>query len=155
MRALAGVSAVRLAAPARATFSAVDTDVHAVIAHANRRSAALVARDTAALVELMHPRLRWTTHTGRVLRRDEYVEANTHGELRWLAQRMEDVAVEVFCDAAVLTALVIDEVRRGDGVPETFILSLTLGWIRTGGGWTCVSGHAGPRISGSVSPGAP
>ena len=118
-----------------------------MIACADRRSAALVAGDSAGLAEIMHPRLRWTTHTGRVLRRDEYVASNTQGDIRWLGQRMEDVEVEVFDDTAVLTALVTDDVRRGDGVSETLVMRLTLAWIRTGGGWRCVSGHAGPRRS--------
>ncbi len=39
----------------------------------------------------------------------------------------------LFDDTAVLTALVTDDVRRGDGVTETLVMRLTLAWIRTDG----------------------
>jgi ketosteroid isomerase-like protein len=108
---------------------------------ARRRAAALAARDEAALRRLMHPRLQWTTFRGDVLGCDAYIEGNVRGGLTWLAQRLEDVRVAVVGDAAVLTALVTDEVRR-DGQDLSFTLRLTQTWVRTPAGWQCLAGHA-------------
>jgi len=99
-------------------------DVHEVIAAALRRADALAAGDADGLTALLHPSLRWTTFTGDVLTRDEYVTGNTAGGLTWRSQRLHDPVVVVVGDTAVLTAVVTDEVRRG-GHDETNRLRLT------------------------------
>jgi ketosteroid isomerase-like protein len=108
---------------------------------AQRRAAALAARDEAALRLLMHPELQWTTYQGNVLGYEEYVEGNVRGDLLWHAQRLDDVRVVVVGDTAVLTAWVTDEVRR-DGHEQVFTLRLTQTWVRTSEGWRCLAGHA-------------
>lgn len=102
--------------------------------HATRRSEGL-----------MHPSLQWTTFTGDVLSREEYIAGNTGGALRWRSQRLEDTCVVVVGDTAVLTALVTDEVER-DGREQAFTLRLTQTWVRTEGAWQCLAGHAGPDL---------
>jgi hypothetical protein len=47
---------------------------------------------------------------------------------------------------AVLTAVVVDRVRRG-GREETFRMRLTQTWVRSAEGWQCLAGHAGPRLA--------
>ena len=116
-----------------------------ILAVAERRSAALVARDPDALRALHHRALRWTTHRGAVLEREAYVAANTAGELVWRSQRIEDVHVIVAGDTAVLIAVAVDEVER-DGEPQTFRLHLTQVWVRDDDGWLCLAGHAGPSV---------
>jgi hypothetical protein len=113
-----------------------------VLAAARRRAEALAARDPEVLTELMHPSLRWTTHTGDVLTREQYVVGNTRGDLRWRSQRLEDAQVVVVGDTAVLTAWVTDDVTR-DGRDQTFTLRLTQTWVRDEDGWLCLAGHAG------------
>ena len=66
-----------------------------VLAAAERRAAALVAVDTAALTALHHPELRWTTYRGVLLDRSAYVAGNTDGSLRWLGQRLAEPSVVV------------------------------------------------------------
>jgi ketosteroid isomerase-like protein len=112
-----------------------------VIDAAVRRAAALAAGDEAELRRLMHPDLQWTTFNGSVLSYEQYIAGNTRGELRWRAQRLDDVRVAVVGDTAVLTARVTDEVRR-DGRDQVFTLRLTQTWVRTGEGWRCLAGHA-------------
>lgn len=114
-----------------------------VLAAAERRAGALADRDAAALTELMHPSLQWTTHRGEVLTREQYVAGNTEGDLRWSSQRLADTRVVVVGDTAVLTALVTDDVTR-DGHAQTFTLRLTQTWVRSPQGWQCLAGHAGP-----------
>jgi uncharacterized protein (TIGR02246 family) len=108
---------------------------------ARQRADALAAGDEGALRQLMHPDLLWTTFRGEVLGYEEYIAGNTDGSLHWRGQRLDDVRVAVAGDSAVLTALVQDDVRR-DGRDRTFTLRLTLTWVRTAGGWRCLSGHA-------------
>ena len=110
-------------------------------AAARRRAAALAAGDEAALRRLMHPGLQWTTFRGEVLGYADYIAGNTRGDLRWRAQRLEDVTVVVAGDTAVLTAAVTDEVTR-DGTEQAFRLRLTQTWVRTSEGWRCLAGHA-------------
>ena len=124
-----------------------------VLAAARRRADALAARDAQVLTELMHPSLQWTTHTGEVLDREQYVAGNTEGDLRWRAQRLADPRVVVVGDSAVLTAWVTDDVTR-DGRDETFTLRLTQTWVRDAQGWRCLAGHAGPRRGGGAVQGA-
>ena len=122
-------------------------DASDVLAAAERRAQALVDLDPVTLTALHHPDLRWTTFLGDVLDRDGYVRGNTHGNLVWRAQRLEEPIVVVEGDTAVLTAVVHDEVER-DGVSETLSLRLTQTWVRTADGWQCLAGHAGPRVGG-------
>jgi ketosteroid isomerase-like protein len=108
---------------------------------AARRAAALATGDAAALRQLMHPDLQWTTFRGEVLSYEAYIAGNTCGDLRWRSQRLEGVKVTVAGDAAVLTASVTDEVSR-DGHGDVFHLRLTLTWVHTPQGWRCLAGHA-------------
>jgi ketosteroid isomerase-like protein len=120
-------------------------DVEQVLDAAQRRAAALVAGDADALRELMHPALQWTTFQGDVLTREQYIAGNTAGGLVWRSQRLEGARVAVVGDTAVVSALVIDEVRK-DGRDQTFTLRLTQTWVRAEVGWQCLAGHAGPEV---------
>ena len=110
-------------------------------AAARRRAAALAAGDEAALRQLMHPDLVWTTFRGDVLGYEDYIAGNVRGGLRWRSQRLDGVTVTVAGDTAVLTAEVTDEVSR-DGRDQAFHLRLTQTWVRTPQGWRCLAGHA-------------
>ena len=115
-----------------------------VIAAAEARAEALAAGDRDALILLLHPRFRWTTHRGVVLDRESYVTGNTGGDLTWVSQTLGDVDVQVVDGrVAVLTAEVTDVVVR-DGREQTFRMRLSQTWVRTAAGWVCLSGHAGP-----------
>jgi len=114
-----------------------------ILALADRRSAALVARDPAALRELHHRDLRWTTHRGEVRGRDAYIAGNTAGALVWRAQWLTDAEVVHVGDTAVLTALVHDEYERA-GEPGAHTMRLTLVWINEHGTWRVLAGQAGP-----------
>ena len=111
-----------------------------VLEAAARRSAALVARDAAALRELHHPDLRFTTHRGDVRDRDVYIAGNTGGELVW---RLVDPDVVIAGDTAIVTGAVEDEFERA-GVPGAHTMQLTLVWVRSDGAWRVLAAHAGP-----------
>jgi ketosteroid isomerase-like protein len=120
-------------------------DQRAVLAAAERRAQALAAGDAESLRELLHPHFRWTSFKGEVFDRDSYIASNTAGTLRWREQRLQDVEVMVTGDTATLLALVTDDVER-DGANETYQLRLTQVWLRERGRWSCLAGHAGPRL---------
>jgi ketosteroid isomerase-like protein len=122
------------------------TDVREVLTAAEHRASALAAGDAVVLNALMHPSLQWTTFTGVVLSREQYIAGNTGANLRWASQSLDSTHVEVVGDTAVLTAVVTDEVER-DGVEQTFTLRLTQTWVRTKDGWQCLAGHAGPQVT--------
>jgi hypothetical protein len=114
-----------------------------IVAAAEARSRALVARDAEALRALHHADLRWTTHRGDVRDRDRYVRGNTEEDLVWRDQRLSEVDVVVVGEAAVLTALVHDEFERA-GEPGAHSMRLTLTWVRENGTWRVLAGQAGP-----------
>lgn len=118
-----------------------------VVRAACDRADALAAADPARLTALLHPDFRWTSHLGRVFDRAEYVEANTGGGTVWRAQTLEDPEVVVVGDAAVLRAVADDEVVGPEG-PVHHRMPVTQVWVRSGEGWRCLAGHAGPRLDG-------
>ena len=120
-------------------------DQRAILQAAERRAQALTDRDPEALRSLLHRDFCWTSYRGEVFDRDAYIASNTAGALAWHEQLLEDAAITVIGDTGVLTAVVVDDVESG-GARETFRLRLTQTWLRTAEGWTCLAGHAGPRL---------
>lgn len=114
-----------------------------VIAAAEARAVALAIGDSDALMGLLHPDFRWTSHTGETYRRVDYIGRNTSGIVRWRSQQLAEVEVTVVGDAAVLHAEVLDVVTSRE-VEVTFRMPMTQVWVRQGNGWQCLAGHAGP-----------
>ena len=147
----------RLVAPGGAGAGPARLDPRVTLAHmcveeqirsaAEDRASALAAGDVERLSELLHEDFRWTTHLGETYNRMEYVRRNTGGHTVWRSQDLSDVEVVVVGDTAVLHAEVTDVVMSQDGEPETFRMPMTQVWVRQGGDWTCLAGHAGPRRS--------
>ncbi len=110
------------------------------------RVAALAAGDAAHLTDLLHDDFRWTSHTGEDLDRAAYVESNAGGRTVWLKQDLGDPHVVVVGDAAVLRTVVTDTIDTATG-SEIYRMPMTQFWVRTGRGWRCLAGHAGPRLA--------
>ncbi|MCK2216895.1 nuclear transport factor 2 family protein [Actinomadura sp. ATCC 31491] len=117
-----------------------------VVAAARERAAALAAGDPDRLRRSLHPGFHWTSHVGERFDRDAYVASNTAGALTWERQSLSEVEVVVAGQAAVLRCVVADEVVTGDGERVTFRMPVTQTWVRQDGRWTCLAGHAGPRL---------
>src|SRR5437870_117535 len=77
-----------------------------------QRSAALVARDAAALGALHHPDFRFTTPRGEVRDLEAYIAGNTGGATAWHAQHLVSHELVVAGDVAVLTGVMHDEYTR-------------------------------------------
>ena len=75
----------------------------AILATVQRRSAALVASDEAALRALHHPDFRFTTPRGDIAADlDAYMAGNTGGATVWHAQHLASHEIVVAGDVAVL-----------------------------------------------------
>lgn len=120
--------------------------VDEVLAAARYRAVVLAAGEADELRRLLHPDFSWTSHRGERFSRDAYLAANTGGTTRWLAQSLEDAQVAVVGDTAVLTCVVCDVVDHGGG-EATFRMPMTQLWVRRGGSWLCLGGHAGPLLT--------
>ena len=64
----------------------------------------------------------------------------------WRAQRLAGTQVDVVGDTAVLRAEVTDVVVGEENELATFRMPMTQVWVRAGGDWRCLAGHAGPRL---------
>jgi ketosteroid isomerase-like protein len=120
-----------------------------VLAAAAARADALARGDSDALRARLHPLFAWTSHRGDAFDREAYVRRNTRGEVRWHGQALEDVRVVVVGDTAVLRCTAVD--RVGTDGPEVFRMPMTQTWVRSGDGWRCLAGHAGPRVGTTAS----
>lgn len=116
-----------------------------VVEAAEARAAALAAGDAARLEALLHVDFSWTSHTGERFDRDAYVAANTGGTTVWRSQQLDDPALVVVGTTAVLHCVVTDEIHTADG-PQVFRMPMTQVWVLAESGWTCLAGHAGPRL---------
>ncbi|MEU1970955.1 nuclear transport factor 2 family protein [Microbacterium sp. NPDC019599] len=117
-----------------------------VLGAAERRAAALAAGDERALRMLLHPAFGWTSHTGEHFDRDSYLAGNLRGPTRWHSQLLTDPKITVVGGTAVLRCVVVDDVTTSAGRSE-YRMPMTQMWVRAGGQWQCLAGHAGPRIS--------
>jgi ketosteroid isomerase-like protein len=115
-----------------------------VLAAAEQRAVALCAGDAAALRRLLHPDMVWTSHTGDVFDRGEYLRSNVDSPTRWRSQQLRDPRVAVVGETAVLQCLVEDSVETGAGL-RRFEMPMTQTWVLEDEiGWRLLAGHAGP-----------
>lgn len=119
-------------------------DANEVLVAAEARAAALAEGDAEQLSRILHEDFRWTAHLGATYDRQEYIRRNTEGQTVWRSQDLGNAEVVVVGDTAVLYAEVTDVVVRDAG-PETYRMPMTQVWVRQGGDWKCLAGHAGPR----------
>ncbi len=73
----------------------------------SERAEAIAGGDRAALERLMHPACLWTTHTGLVLDRDDYIERNA-AEVQWDGQEVAVERIHVEGTTAVVLGVVSD-----------------------------------------------
>jgi hypothetical protein len=112
-----------------------------IVRLAEARSAALVGKDLAAMDRLLADTFRYTNASGIVLTKGEYFEHYVESShVRWAEQAMDEVAVTVYGQAAVLTCRVRDVGQYGEQPFDVFYRSTFL-WVRDNGAWRCAAGH--------------
>ena len=117
-----------------------------VLQAAHERAAALASSDGVRLAQLLHEGFTWTSHLGETYNREEYVRRNTEGHTAWVSQDLGDARVVIEHDTAVLHTVVTDVIHR-DGEEVSFRMPVTQVWVRRDEVWTCLAGHAGPRLT--------
>ena len=117
-----------------------------VLEAAMRRAEALGRRDRMGLQSLLHPQFVWTSHKGEMFDRQTYLDANTGGLTAWHGQQLADVDVRVVGEVAILRCMVTDDVTTVAG-RASFRMPMTTTWISGLNGWSCLAGHAGPRLT--------
>ncbi len=130
--ALMGAS-VAAVAPARGQDAAA-----AVRAVEGRRFAAMVARDTGALREILAEDLVYTHSSGVVEDRDRFIASIAAGTLEYLSIAPEEPRVLVADSMVVVSGVAAVRVRAG-GRETAFRIRYTDVYVRREGAWRMVS----------------
>jgi hypothetical protein len=105
------------------------------------RSAALVQKDLPALERLLADEFRYTNASGMVLTKTEYLHQYVDPpDVVWLAQDLDDIAVQIYGETAVLTCRVHDQARFGTEQFDAYYRSIFV-WVRQHGVWRCAIGQ--------------
>jgi hypothetical protein len=114
--------------------------VDAVLAAAQARARALVARDWDSVSAQLHRRFRYVTANGQRLDRDAYLAFLADGPVRWNRQTLHDAEVVVDGRVAVLVAMVVDDVLY-DGRPAQWEFVTSQTYVERSGEWLYLAGH--------------
>lgn len=98
------------------------------------RRAALIARDEAALRQLLHPGFIYVHASGRVEARDAYIAAVLGGRNTFLGFASREVSTEAVGSVAIYRAI-LEVSSRLEGVPATKVFRSVGVWRETGAGW--------------------
>ena len=130
---LAALLAVGAAAP--------ETDGEAVARRDRELNALIVAHDAAAAASYYAPAFVLTTSAGKSKSKDDLLAEIARPGLVLEVNETSQVEVRVFADTAVLTGVLH---QRGtiDGTAFDAQLRVTDTWVRAGGQWTILAGHA-------------
>src|SRR3954453_16114116 len=79
-----------------------------VIEAAMARASALAESDAEGLFDLLHEKVRWTSHVGATYDRAQYIRRNTEGPTVWRSQNLRAPQVAVVGETAILYADVED-----------------------------------------------
>ena len=113
----------------------------AIIEIAQARSAALVRGDVAALNQILADEFLYTNANGQRLDKSTYLHRYVASNaVRFLAQTMDDIRVQVYGEVAVLTCQVHDRFEYQQQLIEADYRSIFV-YARQVGQWRCVTGQ--------------
>ena len=125
-----------------------------IVRLAQARSTALVAKDFVTMDQLLANTFRYTNASGIVLSKAEYFEHYVESSyVRWFEQAMDEVAVTVYGQAAVLTCRVHDVGQYGEEPFDAFYRTTFL-WVFLNGAWRCAAGHTSSTERPELAPDA-
>jgi hypothetical protein len=110
---------------------------------ARQRAAVLVRRDAEALDAMLMENFVYTNSSGRVLRKQDYIQVVISAT--WISQQLSGVSVRVFGNTAVLTGKVHD-VADFDGFELNADFRTTQVYVQTEGGWMYAAGHTSSLV---------
>src|SRR5438093_47408 len=106
-------------------------DTETVLHLARARSNALLQKDMNTLDRIPSPEFVYTNASGQVLDKATYLALYVQApQAQWLSQELDDVQVQVFGDAAVLTCRVHDRARFGEQILDSHFQS-TYFYVKT------------------------
>lgn len=109
-----------------------------------RRCAAMLANDVAALGALLDPRLQFHHATGAVDGKDAYLAKMAAGRIEYVAIRWdEELVTPLAAEAALLTGRMTTDVRV-EGVGKRLNNRVTTAWARYGEEWRLVAFQSTP-----------
>lgn len=118
-------------------------DPNDILALEDRRFAAQIAGDRAALSELLADNLRYTHSNAVVDTKESYIESITSGTVVYRDARRTDVEVQPADGAAVVTGRAeLDITARG--ADRTIVCRYTAIWAEVGGRWQFVAWQSTP-----------
>lgn len=106
-----------------------------------RRFAAMVAQDIAALEPLLAEELSYTHSTGEAESKPQFLETIRTGRLRYLAFDLKRVDVRRYGDLALLTGQLTARARRGEQELD-LNLRFTDAYVQRDGRWQLVAWHS-------------
>ncbi len=116
----------------------------AVLAAEQRRCAAMLANDGAALAALLDARLSFTHSTGVVDGKDAYLAKMAAGRIVYVAIDWSDAAVTVLApNAALLTGRMINDVEV-EGVAKRLNNQVITVWGRDDAAWRLIAFQSTP-----------
>jgi ketosteroid isomerase-like protein len=105
-----------------------------ILAADDRRFAAMVQGDQAALDGLLADDLTYTHSTGQMETKAQFLESLRAGKLRYLSAEPADREVRLYGDIAVVTGRAAVKASV-DGKELLLPLRFTEVWVKRGGGW--------------------
>jgi hypothetical protein len=119
----------------------------AIKAAEQRRCAAMLANDNAALAGLLDPRLQFHHATGAVDNKDAYLAKMAAGRIQYVGIRWSEENVIALADnVAVLTGRMNTDVRV-EGVDKALINRVSTVWSLNDGAWQMVVFQSTPMAA--------
>ena len=119
------------------------TDVAAISALEDRRYAAAVADDYAALDELLSDRLVYTHSNASVDTKASFIESLRSGRLKYRAIRRLEENITLYNDTAIISSHVNLDITAA-GADRTINARATIVWVRDGDAWRFAAWQSTP-----------
>ena len=110
----------------------------------DRRFAAMVARDFAALENMTHDELLYTHSSGVTDTKASWLESMKSGKVKYKSANCSDRQVRIFGDVALTRGRAAIEVEIG-GQPKSLRLLFLMAYTRTPQGWKFVAWQSCPQ----------
>jgi ketosteroid isomerase-like protein len=109
----------------------------------DKRFAAMIARDLAALEKLTHEQLLYTHSSGNTDTRASWLESIRGGKARYRSVKCSDRKVRTVGEVALVTGRAAIEVEI-EGQPKSLRLAFLNAWARTPQGWKFIAWQSCP-----------
>jgi ketosteroid isomerase-like protein len=114
-----------------------------ILALEDRRYAAMIANDQAALEAMLHPDLIYTHSSAVVDTKASYLETLRSGKTRYKNAERAEQKVRICGDTALVTGRAQMQVEI-DGQPKSIKLRFLVVWTKTSKGWKFVGWQSTP-----------